>query len=406
MTKPRRAASAREAPSSLSPDAATGLIEGALEAVSTELLATSRASGRVLARGVSSDRPSPASDLSAMDGYAFRLDDRSPTLQVSAVAVAGARPIRLERGSAARIFTGAVVPHGADVVVPREFVTEHATSIAVPDSVVLGLGDNIRRTGENGPAGTELAPPGRLIDAAVAATLAGFGVEEVRAYRRVRVAVIVTGDEVRPAGQEVQPWQIRDSNGPMLRTLLGGSAWLEPSPLLAARDDRRDLHDTLARALKCHDVVVLTGGVSVGDLDLVPEVVRMCDCRVVFHGLSIRPGHPLLAAAGPNGQFVAGLPGNPVAALATCTRFVASGLRRRAGLGPQQPPRVNLATPVANAGAVWRYQLVRVLGDGAVHTVSSRGSADIVAVAQSDGIIEVPPNTRGNGPFPFWPWQV
>ncbi len=383
-----------------------------LEAVETETVSWDESFGRVLSEPLASDRPSPPCDVSAMDGYAGRLADLTPgRLEVAGEICAGqAPPGSLPEGKVFRIFTGAPVPAGAEAVVKREDVIEGPDFIEIPAKLeTVDSGLNIRFRGENLPEGEKVLPAGAHITSAVAAALSGFGVANPSVYRRLRVGVIVTGDEVLPVDSDPRPWQLRDSNGPALLALLSECSWIEPRGFAPASDQPDRLGEALREALEACDTVLVTGGVSMGDYDYVPEIVRKAGAQQVFHGLPVRPGKPVLAAVGPQGQAILGLPGNPVSVLVSARRFAGPALRKRAGL--RQPlddglPAATLCEPPRKTLNLWWYRPVRMLEAGTAELVESRGSGDFVSSARSDGFIETPPNAKEVGPWPFFEWRL
>lgn len=387
-----------------------------LRPVDSEIINSDAAAGRILAEPLRSDRPSPPCDVSAMDGYALRLAD----LTRSRIPVAGEIPIGrqappLPPGAALRIVTGAAVPEGAQAVIRREDVVEGPDWIKPSSAATAAKAvDNIRRRGENLPAGGVVAEAGRVLSAPVMGALAAFGSSRVTVHRKVRVGILVTGDELLDIDARPQDWQIRDSNGPALRSLLAGSPWIEVAEFARSADDPAELARKLAGLLARCDAVVLTGGVSMGDRDYVPRTVADCGGRIIFHKLPIRPGKPILGAVGPAGQAILGLPGNPVSVLTCAARFLGPALRNLAGFArpADPPPHVSLAGADDSTIKLWWYRLVRLAGPGLAELVPGRGSGDIVSAARSDGFIEVPPGAGGAGgtgcagPWPFYRWEL
>jgi len=391
------------------PGEALAALLAQLRSVDVETIAWRDAAGRVLAQEIVADRDSPPCDVSAMDGYALRVADLRPegTSVVGEVLIGQPSP-PLPLGAALRIMTGGAVPSHAEAVIPREDVDEQPARIVLHQGVTIGSGANIRRQGENLREGQIVITAGRPIDAAVLAAATTFGLARIQVHRKLRVAVIVTGSEVRPVEAAVQPWELRDSNGPGLRALLQGSAWLEPPYLYRARDDRDAIAQCLQQTLADADAVILTGGVSQGDYDYVPDAVTAAGGKPVFHGLPIRPGRPILGAVGPRGQAIFGLPGNPVAVLTAARRLVVAALRRQAGdIRPDLPcAMVRVETDNAHRLQLWWYRPVRLIAHGVAELVPSLGSGDMVSAARSDGFIEVPPQQSACGPWPFWRWEI
>lgn len=383
-----------------------------LRTVDSQPLPLGECSGRFLASPLCADRDSPACNVSAMDGFGFRLSDAviGNRLAVTAVSRPGnAPPPCPPPGCALQIFTGAPVPSGCELVVQREHAEEspptNASEIVLRESN-FHLGMNIRQQGENALSGSTIRPSGSFIHAGAIAAAANFGADTLRVHRRVRVQIIVTGDELHRVDQEVEPWQLRDSNGPTLASLLSHQPWLEILPPLQVGDSLEQLVSTLQQALRDADAVLLTGGVSMGNFDFVPAAVQNAGLTTVFHKLPIRPGRPILGGVSSDGQLVLGLPGNPVSAAVGGLRFAIPLLAKMGGaISDYSPkPRVTVATPHTRSLPLHCFRLVRVHPDGYVDWVSSQGSGDLVSLAHSDGFVEVPKNETGTGPWSYWSW--
>jgi molybdopterin molybdotransferase len=381
-----------------------------LQPVASESLPLELAVGRVLAQAVVADRDNPPCDISAMDGYAVRIDDlRRGWLPVTGEASIGRSPSLLPEGSAMRIFTGGPVPPGTEAVVRREDTQESPHRIIVCiSSESVRPGQDIRRRGENVTADQVVVAPGCRITAATVSAMASFGVHHPKVHQRLRVAIIVTGDEICRTDEQPDPWRIRDANGPALAALLDSCPWITRLPIRRVHDDFDTLHSTLAAVLRSCDAVLVTGGVSMGDHDHVPDVVRAVGGQVIFHKLPIRPGKPVLGAIGPQGQAIFGLPGNPVSALVTARRLALPVLAVNAGfthpdIANRQVQLINNDHPALN---MYWYRLARCLGNDVVELVTNHGSGDLVAVARSDGFVEVPPGGCSAGGLPFYAWGI
>ncbi len=402
----------------------------ARRAVEVCSLADSR--GRILAEPITADRDSPPFDYSAMDGYAVRLAEVSDggeggaAIPVIGEARIGAEPPELAAlPGVVRIVTGAAIPLGADLVIKREDVIEHGrssagertvTAITIPGSTAARVrrGDNIRRRAENASAGQVILGPGTVLSAAALGMLAAVGCASPRVHARVRIAVITTGDELVPAERAPAKFQIRNSNGPAVHSLLAAHPWIDASPFIHTRDDGDRLAAALRDAIAGADAVILTGGVSMGHRDPVRGAVEGVGADVVFHGLPQRPGKPMLGAVAGRSDGsrvpVFGLPGNPVSAMVTCTRIVIPVLAACAGpIRCPAPPRVILYNPDGKSLDLWWHRLVRLNGMGEAELVDARGSGDIIAAGCSDGFIEVKPtdgqrHDHSPVPYPFYPW--
>ncbi|MFY0988938.1 gephyrin-like molybdotransferase Glp [Halomonas sp. C05BenzN] len=287
-----------------------------------ETLPCEQAAARVLAEAVTARLDVPPFDNSAMDGYALRHADAGHWLPVSQRIVAGAAATPLAPGSCARIFTGGEIPPGADCVVMQERVEAEGDRVRIPDGIPAG--DNVRRRGRDVSAGDELLPAGERLEAAALGHLAGQGITEVRVRRRPRVALLSTGDEIVDPGQPLAPGQIYNSNRPMLRRLLERFG-AELVRVASVPDDAAGTRETLAAAAREADVVISTGGVSVGEEDHVRAALEQLG-RLDLWRLAIRPGKPLALGrlpgeAGRESRFV-GLPGNPVSSFVGAWLFL------------------------------------------------------------------------------------
>lgn len=375
----------------------------------TESVSLEQAAGRVLAQDVAADRPSPAVDVSSMDGYAVRLADAvHGTLPIAAEVRIGHEPPPLPPGACVRIVTGGAVPAGTDAVVKREDVHELGWNIEVPATTLdrLRHGENIRRRGENLAAGALAVQRGTPLTPAVAAALATFGVTHPTVYRPLSVHVVNTGDELVPPDETPTPWKLRDSNGPALTALLSRQAFLRVRTF-RVRDDEGALRERVAQSLRECDAILLTGGVSMGHRDFVTGVLGDSGVRTLFHGVPQRPGKPVLAGLSEKGRPVLGLPGNPVSVMVTARRMALPVLRRCAGAERDAAaPMVRLTNPDGKTIPLWWHRLVRLSGSGDAELVDTHGSGDLVSAARADGFVEVPPNRDAAGEWPFFAWTA
>jgi len=396
-----------------SPDQAIELLAARLKRVGVETIQP--VPGRVLAQPISADRDSPAADVSAMDGYAVRLADivERSEVSVSGEIQPGIAPIQLPVHSAMRIFTGAVIPEGAQLVVKREDTTELPQRVVWSDVARrLPLGANIRRQGENGRAGAMILAPGTVLTPASIAAAVNFGAAHVSAFVPVVCSVIVTGNELLDVTESPAPWQLRDSNGPTVAAMISRHPWLRVGSQGRCGDVSADLRTKLLSGLQHSDAVILTGGVSKGDYDHVPEVIESIGGEIVFHRLPIRPGQPILGAVTPSGQLILGLPGNPVSTACCMQRIGMPLLKVLAGYRDWNEPVIQVTVDPADDKTLplhWM-RLVRLTHSVAEHRlvraeyVATKGSGDLVSLGISDGFIEIPPGECGPGPWPFYRW--
>jgi molybdopterin molybdotransferase len=296
-----------------------------------------RAAGRVLADPAVAVVDLPPFPSSAMDGYALRSADTAAapvTLPVVARIPAGAPAGRpLGAGEAMAIATGGAVPEGADAVVPIEHVDEAAGGLSVREPVAAGA--NVRDRGGDVRAGDEVLGPGVVLGPGQVGALGAAGVSEVRCAKRPRVGILVTGDELRQPGEPLGAGQIYESNGLLLATALQ-LAGAVPAQLGVVADDEEEHRRTIERALLGFDMLVTTGGASVGPHDLVRKVQAELRVEEVFWGVAVKPGKPV-AFGVRRDHLVFNLPGNPVSVLATFELLVRPAVNALLGLPDPLP---------------------------------------------------------------------
>lgn len=390
-----------------SPHTAVDALTQRLARVMTEGVPLAHAAGRVLAAPVDADRDSPPHDVSAMDGYAIRLSDieiYDELLPIAGEVRIGTPAPVLPARQCLQIDTGACVPIGADAVIPREQAEIIDGRLRHAGNTLIVRGQHIRVHGENTRAGQPVLQPGQSITPTVAATLATFGIDPIPVYRKVRVSVLTTGDELLPVASQPEPWQIRDSNGPTLRAGLAIRPWVELVSVSHAADNPATLQQALSEAAASTDLVITTGGVSMGAHDYIRPATEAIGGEVVYHRLPMRPGKPNLGAVLPNGVALLGLPGNPMAVSVGLSVIVAPVLRHLAGFSQAKAhrPAVTLDAPPTKTLPLWRYLPIRMTGDGQASLLPNRGSGDLAGPAMADGLIEIPPGETAAGPWPLY----
>ncbi|MCG3193893.1 MAG: Molybdopterin molybdenumtransferase [Thermoanaerobaculia bacterium] len=381
-------------------DTAWNLIVEETRPLDTLQVGLEQALGFVLAEPVLAERDFPPCDRSSVDGFAVRAEETGPTgavLRIAGEVAAGSPPAApVSSGTCVRIFTGACLPAGADAAVMLEDVTETADgSIQIEKPVRKG--ENILEKGEDCRAGTVLLTPGDRLGPVQIAIAASAGASSLSVYRRPRVTVLVTGQELEGSEKPLPDYKIHDSNGPMIWSLVTARGFA----VVAMRRVPDDLETTVQRievALRQSDVVVLSGGVSVGKYDFVPEAIRRCGGTIVYHGVSLKPGKPQLFSRFGGNRYAFGLPGNPLSALTGMTEFVLPALKRLAGLPPDrcQPDlRLPLLRPLKKGGPRQRVLLGRVVttdGRACVEVLRSHSSGDLVSASAATGLILAPPS--------------
>ena len=356
--------------------------------------------GRVLAREIRADVDWPPFDTSAMDGYAVRLQDLSaPGATLSerpGVVAAGDLPgPGVRPGETVRVMTGAPLPEGTDAVVPVEKVRRDEGTV-VP-ALVPRPGEHVRRRGESVAAGTVLLSRGHRLAASDVALAALAGAEPLTVSRRPRISIAVTGNELVPASAQPGPGQLRDSNGPMLVALCLSRGW-PASTRMAVADEDAAVRRLFSEAGGGEDVLITSGGVSAGDLDLLPDRARGAGFEILFHGVAVRPGKPI--AFGRRGATLwFGLPGNPVSTSVCFHVFVRTALDLLEGADPAGPAFVSarLTSEIRLRGARETYRDARLEleeGEARVSPLESRGSHDLAAHGRSNALIRVPAGTE------------
>ena len=353
------------------------------------------AAGRVLAEDARAVVDLPRFPSSAMDGFALRAADTPGTLPVVERVAAGRPSSRpLAAGEAMGIATGGVVPEGADAVVPIELVTDEGETVVVPSFV--SEEDNVRPRGGDVLAGEPVVPAGTLLTPSRLAALAAAGVATPRCARRPRVAIVTTGTELRHPGEKLAAGEIYESNGVMLAALMR-DAGAEVEVSAGVADDEAAHEAAVGRGLEA-DVLVTSGGVSVGPHDLVRGTVARLGAEEVFWGVAMRPGKPFSFAVRGD-TLVFGLPGNPVSSLVGTLLFVQPAIRALQGVRDPAPRFALgvLGAPARRGPRRDDYQRAQLeLADGAavLHPVSGQESHMIVRAAAADALVHIP---RGDG---------
>ena len=358
--------------------------------------------GRVLGQSIHSQLDFPHWDNSAMDGYAVRHDDVAvvpATLKIVEEIPAGKVPQHnLRTGEAARIFTGGMVPAGADTIVIQENTQREGQQVkvlATPSAQAF-----IRKQGSFYQAGTALLEPGTRIGAAEIAVLAAAQCSAVPVYRRPRVAILSTGDELVEIDQPLGPGQLVDSNRYALAALIAESGAV-PVPMGIVPDQKSATRQAIAHALSQTDVVISSGGVSVGDYDYVDQILAELGATLHIRAVAVKPGKPLTVATFKQDdkpqQIYFGLPGNPVSSLVSFWRFVQPALRKLSGVKTGWAPTFVWAKTKSDLRAggkreTYLWGQLSAGDDGYRFTLASGGhsSGNLVNLSRTNGLARVP----------------
>ena len=361
-----------------------------LEAVPVPL---ARALGRFLAAPVIADRALPPFDNSAMDGFAVRAADLPDELPVIGDIAAGAAPdVALRPGTAIRIMTGGPLPRGADAVVMREEATDRGVTVRFAHPAVAG--QHVRRAGEDIAPGAEVIAAGSRIGPGEIAVLASLGQTEIKVGRRPRISILATGDELCPLGEAPRPGQIISSNDHALAAqAIEAGADVIRTQLVP--DDRAATEAAIIAALDC-DILVTSGGVSVGDHDHVRAAMSAVGIAIDFWKVAMRPGKPVTFGVAGGGALCFGLPGNPVSSMVSFELFVRPALRALAGAGERERDRpraeVVLADPIGKSPGRAHYLRASISRRGDLLEATphaKQGSGMLSSLVAVDALVEV-----------------
>ena len=349
--------------------------------------------GRVLAADLIAEWDLPRHDNSAMDGFAIQAGDgaKGSDLEIIGTLAAGSTgDFVVNAGTAVRIMTGAVIPPGADAVIPVEKVNQSGTRVRLLRQVESG--DHIRRRGEDLRQGDLALAAGIRLSSLELGLLATFGKGMVDVYRRPKVAVLATGSELVAPGETLASAQIYDSNTTALCAAVA-EAGCEPVPIGIAEDDRTSLADLVVKGLKC-DVLITAAGASVGEFDLVRQVLQESGCHELFWGVSIKPGKPTAFSLYRNKPIFC-LPGNPVSALVTFELFVRPALLKMTGREKFMPETITLplAESIKKKPVRTLFARVRLLNrpDGLYVSSAGRQQTGIMTtLTQADALAILP----------------
>jgi molybdopterin molybdotransferase len=391
----------------LTPAEAEEQIARHLPCLPIESLPVSQCAGGVLRENVYAERDHPPFDRVSMDGIA--LDSTAVaagrrSFRIGATQGAGDPPLALASGEhCIEIMTGAMLPAGCDAVVPVEqILVENGHATLLPE-VAVSRGLYVHSRASDLPQGTLLLSAGARLEAPDVATAAGAGMARLRVSQQPAFMVISTGNELVEPGDPIESWQVRRSNAYGLMAALRRRGFLRVADDHLP-DDAAVLTARLREHLQSYEVLILSGGVSMGKFDLVPQALEACGVKQVFHKVAQRPGKPFWFGMAPGGSAVFALPGNPVSTLVCLARYVIPAIDRAMGVrDPQGGEKIALAAPVTQSVPLAGFLPVTTetdeWGRPWARTVQNNGSGDFASLAGTRGFVELPPgpNTYPKG---------
>jgi len=385
----------------ITPQQAQEAIDARVAPLPAERQPLERCIGQILRQDVYAERDNPPFDRVCMDGIAVASSAFARGLRryaVEATQPAGSPALALSTtDNAIEVMTGAMLPRGADCIIPLEEYDLQNGVVSLKGEATGTAYRNVQRRGSDSQPGVPMLTSGTRLGAPEIAVVASAGLAEVLVSRQPRFMVVSTGDELIEPGQPIAEHQVRRSNAYALVAALRGRGFqhvLNDHIL----DDEKMLQERLARHLSQHDVLILSGGVSKGKLDLVPKVLKSLRVEEVFHQVAQRPGMPMWFGVGRAGQSVFGLPGNPVSTLVCLVRYVVPAMTLAMGARRVTPDPVAMASSVQSRRSVAYFLPVCVRHDEIGRALAEpripRGSGDFLALTEADGFVELPPQAE------------
>lgn len=397
----------------ISPAEAEAAIRQRAPVLEPEIRALDELVGTVLREPIQATRDQPPFDRVTMDGVAFsyaEFERGRRRFRIAGTQAAGAPPGTLhDPAECLEAMTGAILPVGCDCVVPVEKISIQDGFAVIADDASPAQGANIHARGIDCPAGRALLAPGTRLGAAEIAVIASTGIAKVNVSRSPRIAVISTGDELVEPGSPADAWQIYRSNAYAVVAALKRRG-LPAVTHHHLPDDLDVLRTRLKTLIGSNDVLILSGGVSMGRFDYIPQVMQELGIELVFHKIAQRPGKPMWFGVGPAGQAIYALPGNPVSTLVCLTRYVYAGLATAQGAAPEGPQAVKLSDDFEVKPALTVFlpiALAHERGTLVGQPRPTQGSGDFTSLLGTDGFVELPPGPaiveRGTL-VPFYAW--
>lgn len=344
--------------------------------------------GRTVGEDIIAKYDHPLFDQSAVDGYALRHEDVGDPLECIDEAAAGSPAEKaIGAGQCARIFTGGLLPKGADTVVMQEFTQRDGLLVRVQDPG-LKPGGNVRYCGEQVAEGSLAMRSGTMIDAAAIGFLASIGVQELMVSKQPKVGLVVSGSEFQDVGKSLEPGKIFGSNGAMLQASLRSSGI--SADYKRVNDEHVALREAFQNSMEANHITIITGGVSVGDHDLTRPVLEELGCDIVFHGVAQKPGKPMLFAR-KGTKYIFGLPGNPRAAFIGFYEYVLPIVHTLLGRTEifMRSVHLPLAHDYTKRGQRAEFLAGKIVGDK-VEVLKGQNSHMLMSLVGADGLIYLP----------------
>jgi molybdopterin molybdotransferase len=383
------------------------LLESIIVRPKTVSIPLEEAAGKTLAVPIMADRDGPPYDRIMMDGYALRAtDSKRGGFELAGTSVAGSTLAKLgdKPGVAVEVMTGAILPVGADAVVPYEWTVRDGSRIKLLEGFAVEQDQFIHFQGSDYKNGDVLAQSGTAIGPVETAIAATCGHATVKISSPPKIAILSTGDELVPISETPKAHQLRQSNASSVESALVLAGF--PAEYSSHLTDEKEAESArLAECISSHEIIVISGGVSKGTRDWIPEALDDC-AEMLFHGVAQSPGKPFGVWTIGN-RVIFALPGNPVSTIVGTTRWVVPFLKARASGSWPKPPNAFPTGNIENPGEMTRLQPVRLVEGNKAESVKIRNSGDFANLVATNGILEIPPNVEKiepSTPLPFFPW--
>ncbi|AFL84567.1 molybdenum cofactor synthesis domain protein [Belliella baltica DSM 15883] len=377
----------------ISVNQAKSILQKHTPSAKSNILPLEKAIGLICTKDIHSPIAVPSFDNSAMDGYAISWDDQQEPWQVVSEVAAGDGEFHvLQKGQASRIFTGAPIPKGADTVIPQEWVERDGNQITF-DKSSFTRGSNVRLKGAQTEAGGIILKKGALINPGGIGLLASVGIAEIPVYSPPKVAVIITGNELQELGKPLSFGQIYNSNGPVLQSYLN-TLGVEEVQSTQAIDEPHELQKAIENSLANADILILSGGISVGDYDYVKTGLTKAGVEELFYKIKQRPGKPLYVGI-LGEKLIFALPGNPASVITCFNQYVKPSLLQYMGHKNSWQPtaKLPLAEPLKRKAGL-TFFLKAKIENNQVHILTGQESFNLISFGAADCFAEVAEETE------------